>query len=152
MRGLFAGALLAAVIAACAQKSAAPPQAAEPAVTDWRRDEITNLWMQIRGWRIELRMSADPLLVQPYYPAIPAIRECRAEREPTTELCQDTCSLKDGICDNAEDICRIANDLGNDPWAESKCESAKASCKEATEKCCKCIEKEAKAEPAAPER
>ena len=147
MRGVIVGLFLAAVIAACAGN----PPATAPTVlqVDPRKDEITERWSEIRLWRVEMKLAADPLLIQPYYGAIPELRQCRDEREPTTEVCQDTCSLKDAICDNAEKICRIANDLGNDSWAEGKCESAKASCKEATTKCCECTKKESGEAPGA---
>ena len=135
------------MIAACAGQKSAAPQAM---AMDPRKTEIQDLWMQVRDWRVENGMSADPEVpMAKTFPAIPTIRKCSVEREPTTEVCQDTCSLKDAICYNAEKICRIASDLGNDTWAESKCDSAKASCKEATTKCCECTKKEAGTAPGA---
>ena len=149
MRGVLVGLLLAAVIAACAGHKAAAPRAG----MDTKRDEIQDLWMQIRDWRVQKGMPADPEVpMGNVFGQVPEIRQCKVEREPTTELCQDKCSLSDAICDNAERICDIASELGGDPWANEKCKSAKASCKEATEKCCKCTEKEAAAAPAALER
>jgi hypothetical protein len=38
----------------------------------------------------------------------------------------DTCSLGDAICDNAEVICTIAGEL-RDGWSRDKCTSANAS-------------------------
>ena len=144
MRGVVLGALLAAVIAACAgNKQAAAPMAMDP-----RKDEITELWMQIRDWRVDNGMSADPMEPVPMSSAVPKLRKCSVDREPTTEVCQDTCNLKDAICDNAERICEIAGELGDDPWANEKCKSGKASCREATEKCCECTRKERSAAPA----
>jgi hypothetical protein len=79
--------------------------------------------------------------------SVDQIRICRVEKDPTTAVCTDTCNLKDAICDNAESICRIAGELGNDDWADKKCSSAKASCKEATQKCCECTAGEASGVP-----
>jgi hypothetical protein len=136
MRGVVIGALLAALIAACASGQVAQTA---PRSMDPRKDEIRDLWMQIRDWRVDERWSADPVIpTGKAFPAIPQMRKCTVEREPATEVCQDTCSLKDAICDNAERICDIADELGDDSWAHGKCKSAKASCREATEKCCEC--------------
>ena len=52
--------------------------------------------------------------------------------------CADVCELGSAICENAEDICAIAAELGDDAWAKDKCDSAKASCREAQERCCQC--------------
>lgn len=145
MRGVIVGALLAALIAACAGHKAGAPQTM---AMDPRKEEVQDLWMQIRDWRVANGMSADP--GEPAPPsAVPKLRKCSVEREPTTEVCQDTCSLKDAICDNAERICDIAGELGNDPWANEKCKSGKASCQEATEKCCECTAREAATVPGA---
>lgn len=137
MRGVLIGALLAAVLVACASQSAQSP------AIDPRKDEIQNEWQEIRDWRVKNGMTPDPdMRAERFFGSVPDIRKCTTEREPTTELCTDTCGLKDAICDNAEHICRIAEDLNGDPWADGKCDSAKASCKEATAKCCKCTERE----------
>jgi hypothetical protein len=57
------------------------------------------------------------------------------------ETCNDVCSLADAICDNAEQICILADELGKqDTWAQGKCASAKASCRDAKKKCCGCSE------------
>lgn len=135
------GALVAAVLVACASTTQPP----HPSPVDPRKQELSDYWMQIREWRVDMGMSADPerrpdVLNQPR-------PVCRDEREPTTEVCEDTCNLKDAICDNAERICRIAGDLGDDVWASGKCKSAKASCREASQKCCECTSRESQAAP-----
>jgi hypothetical protein len=75
---------------------------------------------------------------------IEEIRECVGELK--SAVCHDTCSIKDAICDNAESICRIADDL-NDDWSAEKCHSAKASCREATERCCTCLDQDSQGAP-----
>jgi hypothetical protein len=126
-------------LAACAgsKRNEAPASAYAP--LDARKDDIRDLWMQIREWRVELNMPADPrpgdkaLIAQ----GVTALRRCAlADGEPGG-TCGDVCNLKDAICDNADSICRIASDLG-DAWADDKCKSAKSSCKEATDRCCAC--------------
>lgn len=64
-------------------------------------------------------------------------RVCEPPPEPSPS-CTDVCNLAEAICDNAGDICRIADELADDYWAKEKCRSAKASCKEAKEHCCGC--------------
>ena len=154
--GLAAGALIAAVIAACAQapapQSAAPEAAVAGDVTagDPRRYEIMELWGQIRTWRKDSGWAVEPAIPLNHpgilHKAVKDIRVCPMDPDPDDATCQDTCRLKDAICDNADSICRIAQDLGEDAWAAEKCQSAKASCKEATQKCCAC----AATEPTAP--
>src|SRR5204862_6889849 len=99
------------------------------------KDQSQALWKDIQEQRVEDGLPPDPIIGarDPVLMGrVDKIRECRDDRDPTTKTCQDTCSLKEGICDNAESICRIADDLDGDPWADGKCKSAKASCKEAT--------------------
>ena len=133
----------------------------EAPAADWRKEEVRDLWIQIRAWRVDLGLGADvphALVdnsegadhVTGARPAdsngrvpIDALRRC--EREPTTDTCQEICTLKDAICDNAERICELADDLGDDPWADDKCESARGSCREATEQCCGCAANESPA-------
>ena len=153
--GLVAGAAIALV--ACA---AQPPQpaahapAAEAAggglgAADPRRNDITVLWEEIREFRRQAGLAAEPRFTRDH-PAIVEssvedLRVCPSDPRPEDATCQDVCTLKEHICDNAEDICRIASDLGDDAWADQKCQSAKASCKEATEKCCGCAARDAAA-------
>lgn len=134
----LAYALIAALAAACASRAAPVGYAS----IDAKKDDIRELWMQIRDWRVkELGIRAEPpppdavLVAKP----VDSLRQCDAAPAPeTAEACTDTCTLRDAICDNADAICRIAEDLGDDVWADDKCKSAKSSCREATERCCGC--------------
>jgi hypothetical protein len=151
--GLVLGALLGAVLAACASRSPNMP----PAEVELRRKEIQDYWMQIREWRVELKLSPDPshrpgpeeMAVQE------AAQRCEMpRRQPATETCQDICTLTDAICDNRDSICRIAGQLVDDTWAQRKCDSAKQSCNEARQRCCQCTVKEqaSAAPPALPRK
>jgi hypothetical protein len=124
-------------LAACASRS---PMAATAEI-ELRKKEIQDYWIQIRDWRVDHGWSAEPVIRVPGA-SVREIRRCKAPRAPSTDTCQDICTLKDAICDNAQSICRIAGELEGDAWADEKCKSAKASCKEATEKCCQCTDAE----------
>jgi hypothetical protein len=135
VKAVAAGLLIATLIA-CVAKS---PRGVKHTV-DPRKNEITALWTQIRAWRREGKMEVEPAIA-----AIQSVRDktvtqaqsvCPARVPPPA--CTEICDLAGAICDNAESICAIADELGNDPWAREKCDSAKASCKEATETCCEC--------------
>lgn len=106
-----------------------------------RRNDITALWAQIRDWRREGGMDVEPddstVMAMAGMTVSTAARACAPPRAPRG-ACGDVCSLGDAICDNAESICGIADELGDDPWAREKCDSAKASCREAQERCCRC--------------
>ena len=130
--GLLLGAAVGGALGACASTPRPVPGEA-----DMRKQEIQDLWMQIRDWRVGHNWSAEPA-IRTFGASVPELRKCKAPREPSTETCQDICTLRDAICDNAQDICRIAGQLEGDAWADEKCKSAKASCKEATQKCCQC--------------
>jgi hypothetical protein len=132
-RGVVLGILLA--LTACASNKS--PMVATTDM-DLRKKEIQDLWIQIRDWRVDHQWSAEPTAGMRVPGLLKDIRRCKEPREPSTDVCQDICTLKDAICDNAQSICRIAGDLSGDSWADEKCKSAKASCQEATEKCCEC--------------
>jgi len=147
--GVLIGLGLAIAIAACASgKSARSPIASGPdAAMDPNKQAILDKWNEIGDWREKKGFIRDPLdalervdVQALRKSAVSKIRQCPSDEDPPkTDECTDVCTLKDDICDNAASICRIANDLGDDEWARSKCTSAKASCKEATEKCCGCL-------------
>lgn len=142
--GLLLGAALGGGLAACASRA---PMVSSAEI-DLRKKEIADLWIQIRDWRVGHQWSAEPAAGMRVPGLLKDIRRCKAPREPSTETCQDICTLKDAICDNAQSICRIAGELDGDAWADEKCKSAKASCKEATEKCCECAAAEPSTAPA----
>lgn len=131
--GLVAGVGL----AACAARGAAPTNTA---AMDVRKDDIRELWIQIRDWRVALGMTADPVPAGKIFmaKAVTQLRACPVPEQEPSGTCGDTCNLKEAICDNAESICRIADELEGDAWAADKCKSAKSSCKEATDRCCAC--------------
>jgi hypothetical protein len=105
-----------------------------------RRNEITVLWAQIRDWRREGGMDVEPddqaVVAMSRMSVSTAAKVCVLARAPKG-ACGDVCDLGDAICDNAESICAIADEL-DDPWAREKCDSAKASCREAQQRCCRC--------------
>jgi hypothetical protein len=56
-----------------------------------------------------------------------------------SELCQSSCKFSGSICTNAKRICEIANDLGNDAYANEKCARGTESCTKSRAKCCGCV-------------
>lgn len=135
----LASAALLLAVAACV--SSTPPRARGEARTQML-NEITTLWVQIRDWRREAKMPLDPpmsMVNQYTRSTVPeAARVCAPDRK-IPPSCGDVCNLADAICDNAERICQIADELGKDDHlAQEKCSSAKASCRESKQRCCAC--------------
>jgi len=143
VRGVALGLALGGVIAGAVVACGPPPQ-----IKGFdKRNEISNLWTQIRGWRHDAKMDLDPpgQLMQLLRTKTvgDAKKVCIADRKESA-TCSDVCSIADAICDNAEAICGLADELGkNDTFAQEKCTSAKASCREAKQRCCGCSENEA---------
>jgi hypothetical protein len=54
------------------------------------------------------------------------------------DACSDVCTIGDSICDNAERICRLAEQLAPDDWADGKCSDATESCTAAGDNCEEC--------------
>jgi len=100
-------------------------------IMDYRKE--LGLKPRPTGWLIQ-QMHGGPIVKPP-------------ERRTGT-ACADVCDLADYICHAQEDICRIADELGDDDWARGKCDSAKASCTEAKKRCTDCAAP--KPNPAAP--
>jgi hypothetical protein len=125
---------LAAAAAACAGSGAVP---SSPHETE--RNEILMLDGRILDWRREMGLEPTPRenWVQIFYDS-PDKHVAEASQLPVPELCRDTCTLADYICDASGNICRIADDLKDDDWARRKCANAKASCVEARQKCTTC--------------
>jgi hypothetical protein len=123
---------------------AAADEGAPMAVSE--KDEISQLWVEITGWRKEGGLQPEPdsrlwPRVEPL--SVGTIRQPMSTGdEPSSSVCIDTCSISNNICNNAERICQIADSLGGDDWADDKCTSAKAACQQATEQCTSCIESE----------
>jgi hypothetical protein len=108
---------------------------------DREKQDLQDLWMQIREWRVEMRWGTEPpreLIRQYRYQSVRQLRVCPANPQPESNTCRDICSIAAAICDNAEGICRIAAQIKGD-WAQEKCANAKASCKEGTQRCCDCV-------------
>lgn len=127
------------------QAEAAPDTAsAIPTVrVQERKKEIEALLGEIGRLRQEAGLggaapSSDAIAAGLAVPMSEAIDACPEADEPDTPRCQDVCKLGDSICDNAERICRISDELVGDEWAQNKCSSAKVSCKEAKQSCCGC--------------
>jgi hypothetical protein len=133
------GALGGVALGACAARGAAPSPSWQAA--QQRRDEVTALWTQIRDWRRAAQMDLEPagasVLAMAPQTVDGAGAVCPDAYVPPP-ACDDVCGLADAICENAEVICDIAAELAPDPWAEGKCDSAKASCHEAQARCCDC--------------
>jgi len=138
VKGIVAGVAFGAMLAGLGCGGAQGPRGFD------KRNEISNLWTQIRGWRHEAKMDLDPstqlMQVLRDKTVGDAKLVCKATKtEPA--VCSDICSIADAICDNAERICDLADDLGkNDSFGQEKCTSSKASCREAKQRCCGCTE------------
>lgn len=133
------GALGGVALGACAARGAAPSSTWQAA--QQRRDEVTALWTQIRDWRRAAQMELEPAGASVLAMAPQTVDSAGAvcpDAYVPPPACDDVCGLADAICENAEVICDIADELAPDPWAEGKCDSAKASCHEAQARCCAC--------------
>ena len=133
---MAAGIVSLGALGSCAR---VPPRTNETRLQ--KLNEITTLWAQIRDWRREAHMELDPApltMSQWRGRTVPEAARVCSEAVRVPPRCGDVCSLGDAICDNAERICTLADELGNDHLAQEKCTSAKASCREAKQRCCSC--------------
>lgn len=136
MKGLLIASAIAMIaVNACGGRQ--PPPASQD-----KRAEIIALWTQIRDWRHQARMDLDPSPVtmnQIRFKTVKDAEKVCVDNHKVPEKCGDVCLLADDICDNAERICAIADELGkDDDFAQGKCTDAKASCHEGKQKCCGC--------------
>ncbi|MBA3391862.1 MAG: hypothetical protein H0T89_04415 [Deltaproteobacteria bacterium] len=136
---------------------ATSPGAAEPTSVSGQpseapRFEIDELDRQIDADLAKLRLArppapADSCVSPPCDPQrmstaagaanAPPEASCKPGR---SDVCTDSCTLKDSICKSAGRICEIASQLGgNDSYANEKCASSSASCSAAKERCCACM-------------
>ena len=60
------------------------------------------------------------------------------EAPPMGDGCDDVCTTGDLICDNAQAICDLADELAPDDWASQRCSAGRESCDRARERCCGC--------------
>ena len=140
--------LLSAILIATACGTACGPKDSMTPPRD-PRQEITALSTQIRDWRREAKLPVEPrredvIAVAPM--TLEQARHVCPDSHPVPPSCGDVCSLADAICDNAETICTLADELGkDDKWAQDKCDSAKASCRDAKQRCCNCSETDSQA-------
>ena len=67
----------------------------------------------------------------------PRMQSCKPGASDT---CQDSCTLSDSICNNADRICTIAHQLGDrDAYANDKCVRGSQSCQASKQRCCSCL-------------
>jgi hypothetical protein len=123
-----------AVLVACAQQGKGPETitGVEPPRLPTPQDEILSLESEMSKWRVELGLKPRPVT------HVVANGDADEVCEGLTE-CKDPCNLAEAICQNADKICEIAEDTGDD-WSRDKCRAAKLSCAEARE-VCTCCEK-----------
>lgn len=67
----------------------------------------------------------------------PNISVLPSELDPRSSKCRQVDKLTRSICDNAKQICKLADEL-NDPWSRDKCEKAREACKAALGNSKKC--------------
>ena len=131
------------------QRSAAPAMAAPEAAAEAgspmppsAREQIEQLEEQIKVSRIELELeepseaSLEGVPAQPL--ALPPSSEDPKCRPAPTETCKTSCTLSDSICDNAQKICKIAEEMAGDGWAMGRCAKANKTCESSRAKCCGC--------------
>jgi hypothetical protein len=146
--GLVAGLALAVVVVACGaggmSKPAAPPpqqQSTLGAGAVDARAKIEALDRTITADLEKMGVAVPAPMPMPAAPETRSAMEIKASCEPPSPppgTCGDTCTLGDAICDNARQICELADDLKGDEWAAEKCDGAKRSCEAARKECCGC--------------
>jgi hypothetical protein len=150
--GLVLG-VAAALVVACAaspKQGAAPVpapsrsnmQGAEPMMPPSQdpRAQIKFYSDQIDTQRKQLGMPETvlPMTTHPTEASPPHAQQDPACHAGDNETCTNMCTLSNSICDNADKICKISDDLGDDEWAAGKCASARATCADAHKRCCAC--------------
>lgn len=138
MKGVVAGAALGAIVVACATVPKTPPPEWEKRMVQLQ--EIDRLYSEIRVFRSDLHMEhlepPSPELVGIAGKSVKEVQRVCPENHKIPAACDDTCRLSSHICENAELICKIADELGPQDRSQEKCTSAKASCRTAKQKCC----------------
>jgi hypothetical protein len=143
---VIAGIALGVWLAACGGQKMARSTTSEPPTSPDamgrsmdadKRAEIERLMAEIDGARPPtMAMPSDAQVAEAMSNA-PEISTCDLE-PPDTPTCNDSCSISTKICENADAICRIAEELQPDDWSERKCGEAHASCEIAHDTCCAC--------------
>ena len=140
MKGLLAGLVIAALILSCAAGTSMQRESDRIA----KMNEITSLWTQIREFRADMGLSLEPSVTMLNEFRTKSVKDAQrvcTDNHKVPKPCEDTCTLSGHICENADLICKIADELGEHDRAQEKCTSAKASCREAKQKCCNCSAK-----------
>jgi hypothetical protein len=104
-----------------AQPSAAHAGApvSEPTTPEQKRARITELSQQISTQQSNAPSAPTPM-------------------SAGSQACTDVCTIKTTICDNARQICKLADELQPDDWATGKCNDANQACTDATKRCDDC--------------
>ncbi len=148
-RALITFAVIVALgLGACAGPSASGKAVqSEPSVNDLvgrgHDARIEDLDRQIAEQMEELGLTAptdDEMMSSGWEsPALPMsdlVSTCEAP--PMGDGCEDVCTTGDLICDNAQAICDLADELAPDDWAAQRCSAGRESCDRARERCCGC--------------
>lgn len=151
VKSLIGGALLCIAVAGLATACGGSAKHRHPAATkahgtdpfeaggartfDDPREEIDYLFSEITALRRNNGMTDMPTVEGPAPETLPQPMTASGDFSDT---CSDVCTLAASICDNAGRICRLAEGLAPDDWAEEKCTSADASCTEANDNCTEC--------------
>ncbi len=145
MKGILAGLALVVLVLSCARGTYRP---AEDRIA--KMTEITALWTQIRQFRADMELDLEPAVSTQLEFKTKTVKDAQrvcSDNHKVPKPCEDKCTLSSHICENAELICKIADELGEHDRAQEKCTSAKASCREAKQKCCNCSAKPPVTEP-----
>lgn len=161
VRNFIAAALCMAIVAACAggRKASMAPTSEAPRTSDTSaaagtptvdtgpmpgdpKAQIDEAWsaIEIESKRMNIALAPEPAAgtspaAQPMTTPLSTDASCK---HANNDRCNDSCTLSDSICKNAEKICRLATQLAPDEWAAGKCTQAKQTCESAHESCCTC--------------
>jgi len=139
VKGLLVGLLVAGLVLSCSVGGKRADVELQNRIA--KMNEITALWTQIREFRADMHMDLEPkasTMIEFVSKTVQDARKVCADNHRVPATCTDTCTLSDHICENAELICKIADELGQHDRAQEKCTSGKASCREAKQRCCNC--------------
>ena len=141
-------------IASCAAggKATRAPSAEAPAATSGgaapevlpasAHDQIGKLYTELGTDRDNLRlaepsdMDVQGQTVEPMG-AMTAAGDAKCH-PAKSDTCTTSCTLSDSICGNADKICKLAQSIPGDGWAQNKCAKANKTCDTSHAKCCSC--------------
>lgn len=143
--GLAIGAGIVACGAGAKKEAMAPPRAVGGGLpggggSTAPRDEITQLDQEIAAKLGQLKLPEPAIMpgAQSDVRTIPQVKSVCVAPSAPTGTCGDVCTLSSRICEAADRICVLAQDLAPDPWAAERCDKGKKSCEAATRRCCQC--------------